>query len=183
MSWRKFSLMLATLVVGAITSGCSGMQISDFENRKPELRLEDYFGGRTWAWGIFVDRFGKLRREFSVLIDGEWDGQTLTLDESFEYLDGETDRRVWNIRSLGDGRYEGRADDVIGTAQGQVAGNALRWEYQMNLPVEGSLWKVKFDDWMFLQPDDVLINRATVSRWGIDIGTVTIFFSKQGPRS
>ena len=39
---------------------------------------------------------------------------------------------------------------------------------------------MSFNDWMFLQADGVLINRADVSRWGLNIGTVTLFFRKQG---
>ena len=164
-------------------SGCSSMQISDFENRTPKLTLEEYFEGRTWAWGIFEDRFGNLRREFAVDIDGRWDGETLTLDEHFRYSDGETERRVWNIEALGDGRYLGRADDIIGHADGVAVGNALRWQYRMKLKVGDGTWNVSFDDWMFLQRDGVMINRAEVSRWGLTIGTVTLFFSKQGPES
>lgn len=181
----KFSGALAAVIVatGLTVTGCSSMQLEDFEQRSPRLRLEEYFQGRTWAWGIFEDRFGNLRREFSVLIDGDWDGQMLVLDESFQYSDGETDHRLWVIEAMGDGTYRGSAHDVIGTAEGQVAGNALRWQYEMNLPVDGNTWKVRFDDWMFLQSDDVLINRARVSRWGFNIGTVTIFFSKRGPRA
>jgi len=79
---------------------------------------------------------------------------------------------------LGDGRYEGRADDVIGTAQGQAIGNALHWEYDLGLDIGERNWQVHFDDWMFLQDDDVLINRATVSKFGITVGEVTLFFKK-----
>ena len=162
-------------------SGCGGMQISDFEGRQPELKLEHYFAGKTWGWGIFEDRFGNLRREFVVEIDGHWDGRTLTLDEHFNYSDGDQDRRIWTIEALPSKRYLGRADDVIGAAHGQVAGNALFWSYKIDLPVGDSLWRVRFDDWMFLQPGGVLINRADVSRWGFRIGTLTLFFSKQPP--
>lgn len=157
------------------------MDIKDFDDASPPLRLEDYFEGRTWAWGVFEDRFGQLRRQFTVVIDGDWDGTTLTLDERFEYSDGETDRRVWSIQPNGEKGYIGRADDVIGEAQGELAGNALNWQYRMRLPVGDSTWDVRFDDWMFLQSDDVLINRAYVSRWGLNIGSVSIFFSKRGP--
>jgi hypothetical protein len=31
---------------------------------------------------------------------------------------------------------------------------------------------------MYLQPDGVLINRATVSKFGFKVGEVTLFFSK-----
>ena len=49
----------------------------------------------------------------------------------------------------------------------------------MRLKVGGSRVKVHFDDWMFLQPNGVLINKATVSKLGLDIGRVTIAFTKK----
>ena len=51
----------------------------------------------------------------------------------------------------------------------------------MRLPYRGSEIDVVFDDWMFLQPDDVLVNRATVSKFGFKVGEVTLFFTKGGP--
>ncbi len=176
-SWRAVAFScLAAFVLAA----CGGAQIADFEDREPELELETFFAGETEAWGVFHDRFGTLRREFRVEIDGSWDAetQTLVLDEDFYYADGETDRRVWTIQKRPGGRYEGTADDVIGVAEGEVAGNALHWTYQMDMKVGDSIWRVTFDDWMFLQPGGVLINRADVSRWGFRIGTVTIFFAR-----
>jgi len=158
--------------------GCSGMKLDDFAAGTPSLVLEDYFRGRTEAWGVFEDRFGRVRRQFKVDIDGSFDGRELTLVENFVYTDGEQDRRIWRITPLGDGRYEGRADDVVGAATGEVCGNALRWQYDMLLPVGDSTWQVHFDDWMLLQNDGVLINRATVSKFGITLGQVTLFFRR-----
>jgi len=83
-----------------------------------------------------------------------------------------------SITALGDNRYEGRADDILGVANGVAAGNALNWSYDMNLKVGESHYKVHFNDWMFLQRDDVLINRATVTKWGLELGTVTLFFTR-----
>ena len=159
-------------------SGCSGMALDSFKDAKPELVLEDYFKGRTEAWGIFEDRFGKLRRQFKVTIDGTWDGKTLTLDERFKYDDGETDQRIWRITKLNKGKYEGTAADVIGIATGEASGNALNWRYDMDLKVGDGSFKVTFNDWMFLQSDGVLINRARVSKLGVEIGSVTLFFKK-----
>jgi hypothetical protein len=154
------------------------MKLDDFAAGTPSLALEDYFRGRTEAWGVFEDRFGRVRRQFKVDIDGSFDGRELTLVEDFVYTDGEQDRRIWRITPQGDGRYEGRADDVVGVAVGEVRGNALHWEYDMLLPIGDSTWQVHFDDWMLLQKDDVLINRAIVSKFGITLGQVTLFFHK-----
>ena len=156
------------------------MNIEDFTGRTPELVLEDYFLGQTKAWGIFEDRFGNVRREFEVDIAGTVDADVLTLDEHFTFADGEKDRRVWTIRRINANTYEGTADDVIGTAQGKVFGNALNWTYKVDLAMGDRSLRVRFDDWLFLQTDGVLINRARVTKWGFEVGQVTLFFRRVG---
>lgn len=170
----KRLVLLLLLALG----GCSSMKIEDFAQGTPELRLEEYFNGRTLAGGIFVDRFGTVRRQFTVVIDGTWDGATLTLDEDFTYADGERSRRVWRLTKTGERRWQGRADDVIGVAEGQEAGNAFQFGYRITLKVGDSQWQVRFDDWMFRLDDTTVLNTANVYRWGIHIGTVQIAFRK-----
>jgi len=166
---------LATLAL----IGCQDMRIEDFSGREPRLELFSYFDGRSRAWGIFEDRFGRLRREFTVDIVGRRDGADgFVLEEDFVYADGEIQRRVWRLRRTGPDTFEGTADDVVGVAQGRTAGNALNWRYVLALKVGESTWNVDFDDWMFLQPDGVMINRARVSKWGFDIGEVTLSFQR-----
>ena len=155
------------------------MTITDVSQKKPDLILEQYFLGRTFASGIFEDRFGNVRRQFTVDIDGTWDGRTLILTEDFTFDDGESETRVWTIEKMRPGSYIGTADDVIGVAKGTVLGNTLNWKYDMRLKVGGSRVKVHFDDWMFLQSNGVLINKATVSKLGLDIGRVTIAFTRK----
>jgi hypothetical protein len=154
------------------------MRVEDFAGSGPELRLEEYFLGEVSAWGIFEDRFGRLRRSFTVRIRGDLRDGELILDEAFCYDDGETDRRVWHIRKLSEHRYQGRADDVIDVAEGRTYGKALNWRYQLDLPVAGRKLRVRFDDWMYLQPGGVLVNRAKVSKYGITLGEVTLFFRR-----
>jgi len=154
------------------------MDIDKFKNNNPELILEDYFSGKVEAWGLFHDRFGNLQRSFSVDIDGKKDGDTLVLNEKFLYDDGEQEQRIWKIKILGEKKYLGSADDVIGEAKGKAVGNALNWTYKLNLKVKNSTVTVDFDDWMFLQDRNILINRADVKKWGIKIGVVTITFLK-----
>ncbi len=175
-------MMIRTLFL-AVTlmfiTGCSAMKIDDFADTGPEFVPEEYFVGHTKAWGFFQDRFGTVRREFVVDIQGYMDGDVLVLDEDFVYADGEIDNRVWRIRDLGDGRYEGEADDIIGKAIGERRGKALRWGYDFDLEVGERTWRVTFDDWMLLQDENVMINRTTVSKWGFTLGEVYIFFQRQ----
>lgn len=156
------------------------MRIDDFAGRQQTLDVFQYFDGRSRGWGLFEDRFGRLRREFTVDILGRRVGRDrLRLEEDFTYADGEEERRIWEIRQTEPGAYVGTAGDVVGAAIGRAAGNALNWRYVLALKVNGSSWKVDFDDWMFLQPDDVLISRARVSKWGIALGQVTLSFRRE----
>lgn len=172
---RSFLAAVALLVL----TGCNGMKIDDFAGTSPEFRPEQYFIGQTKAWGFFQDRFGKVRREFVVEIEGSMEGETLILDERFVYADGELDRRVWRIRQVGGSRYEGEADDIVGVAAGERRGKAMRWAYDFDLEVGESTWRVGFEDWMLQQDETVMINRATITKWGFTLGEVYIFFQKQ----
>jgi len=68
---------------------------------------------------------------------------------------------------------------VIGEAIGEVSGNALRWRYVLELPVDGKTYHVDFDDWMFLMNDKVMMNRSYMSKWGFRLGEVTLTFVKR----
>ena len=175
-----FVVAIVTSVFIATLTGCSTMKVEDFAGSEPRLLIEDYFQGKTRAWGIFEDRFGKLRRQFVVDIEGTWDGRELVLDEHFRFSDGETDRRVWRIVKQGDHRYEGRSEDTVGIAKGKSRGNAFNWTYVIDLKTGEDTLRVRFDDWMFLQPDGVLLNRARVTKWGIEVGQVTLVFKRTG---
>jgi len=155
------------------------MKPEDYADTTPRFDVMSYFLGESRAWGIFQDRSGQVRRQFTVDLKGEMDGDTLVLTEDFVYRDGEQSQRVWRIRRIDEHRYQGEADDVVGVAEGVGYGQALNWRYQLLLTVDGKTWKVSFDDWMFLQEDGVLINRATMSKFGFKLGEVTLFFHKQ----
>lgn len=154
------------------------MTDQDIAQRAPQLRLEEYFAGKTRAYGVFQDRFGTLRRQLSVDLDGTWDGTTLTLEEAFVYDDGATEDRIWYIEKRGETAYQGRSADVLGTADGEAHGSTLRWTYNFSLRVGEKRWKVRFDDRFFLQEDSILINRAIVTKFGFRIGELTMVFRK-----
>ncbi len=144
----------------------------------PDIALEEFFAGRTVAWGQFQDRFGEVRRRFRVEVEGTWDGEALTLVEDFVYDDGETERRVWTLRKTGPSSWTGTAPGVIGGATGEVRGDTFNWRYAIDLPETSGGFRAEFDDWMWRLSEDRLLNRAYVSRFGVDIGEVIIFFER-----
>ena len=182
----KICLMLAGASIVGTLAACSSQTIEDVADRSPQLSLEQFFEGETIAYGIFEDYSQSLSRQFRVNITGTVTGNVLTLEEDFLYDDGETQRRVWEITNLGTDdagitSYEGRADDVIGKASGHVAGNALHWRYSVALNVGDDVYEIDFDDWIYQQDEYVALNRARLSKFGIEVGSVTLAFLRGAP--
>ncbi len=176
----KRRLLLGAAAAGTLAlGGCASNLIEEYAGQQPALDLRQYFNGTLDAYGIFTDWSGKVVKRFTVLMQCSWDGDKGVLDEDFSYSDGTKQRRIWRLKALPDGRYEGRADDVIGSAQGQAVGNALNWRYTLALPVDGSIYEVQFDDWMYLMNDRVMLNKAQMRKFGIYLGEVTLSFSKR----
>ncbi len=175
MGWIGVVLLLA---------GCAGKpSFDDPSLSSRELELEEFFDGRLVAQGQFQDIFGTVRRQFSVTINGDWDGERLRLVEDFVYEDGSTEQRVWTLVKTGEETWRGTAPGVIGEAVGEEQGDRFNWRYTINLPVPSAdgpaeTVRVTFDDWIWLLEDGRAFNRAYMKRYGVDIGDVSIWFEK-----
>ncbi|GGU73948.1 lipoprotein [Pseudomonas laurentiana] len=178
MMWKSCLLACSLLL-----SSCGNVDVDHYRNETPALDLPRFFSVPVQAWGMFQKRSGEVVKRFHVTIEGRMEGQALILDERFVYSDGTRQQRVWRLTPSGPGRWRGTAGDVIGEAEGQVAGNALRWRYTLNLEVDGAFYPVQFDDWMYLMDDDTLINRSFMSKFGLELGQVTLFFRRGGGNS
>jgi hypothetical protein len=172
-----FNAAMAALAVAGL-AGCAAVDVGDYAAEKPTLDLAQYFDGTIDGWGMFQDRSGKVVRRFHVRIDATWDGDNGTLDEHFEYTDGEKQHRIWRLSKDGN-RYRGTAADVVGAAVGTAQGNALHWSYVLALPVDGRVWDMAMDDWMYLIDDRTMLNRTTMSKFGFRVGEITLAFTKR----
>ena len=170
--------MLPLVLAAFLLNGCAGPDPTQYAAQKPALDLKTYFNGEIKGWGMVQNRIGQVDRRFVVTIKASWSGDEGVLDESFVWSDGEQQRRIWKLKAIGPNRYIGTAEDVEGQAIGEISGNALRWRYTLRVPFRGSTINLDFDDWMFLIDDQVMLNRATFSKWGIRAGEVILSFSK-----
>lgn len=168
------------LAIFLALAACSGRpSLDDPQLSDQALNLEEYFSGSLVARGQFQDVFGTVRRRFDVQIEGEWDGQTLTLVEDFVYEDGSTEQRIWTLEKTGEQTWVGTAPGVIGQASGEERGDTFNWQYTIDLPLgDGETMRFTFDDWMWLLSDGRLLNRAYMERFGITVGEVIITFEK-----
>ena len=179
--FKILNLILLIIFAQFITScsSNSSMKPEDFKDKKPRLIIEEYLSGEVKAWGILQNRSGKVTRQFSAILNGKWDGKELILDETFNWNDGEVQKRQWKINKIDEHHYDGTAGDVVGTAKGYSYGPAFKFEYVLLVPVKGKEIKITFDDWIFKQDEKIAINRATMSKFGFKVAELTVFFVKE----
>jgi hypothetical protein len=177
---KKLACIAAcAIAIGATLAGCSAPEPALYAREQPRLDVQRYFNGTLDAHGMFQDRSGAVIKRFVVVMRCTWNGDTGVLDEDFVYADGTRQKRVWTLKKTGEGRFSATAADVVGTAQGVVSGNALNWRYVLALPVDGKIMNVDMDDWMFLIDDKVMLNRTAMSKFGFNVGNVTLSFTRR----
>lgn len=137
--------------------------------------LERDFAGRTYASGEFRNNLTGQVRPFKVVLDGRWNGRTLTLREDFVYADGEKDRKTWTFERTAPGTFIGRREDVVGTAAVTTDQGIVRLSY--DVVIGGT--QVHFEDVIERRGDGVIVNRAIVSKFGVPIGKVDLEFARR----
>jgi hypothetical protein len=137
-----------------------------------------FFIGRIVGHGVFEDRFGRPRRTFGLSIVGRLDRAHLILEEDFTYDDGARERRTWRFERRGPSSFVATAADCIGEAIGEISPNRWRLRYGFMLRLKDRLVPVDFDDRLYVVSPRLAINRATMRKWGVRLGTVTIVYER-----
>ena len=171
------------IAISFLLSGCATKLDGErYRDLRPSFDLFNVFEGEVTAWGVVQNRKGELVQRFEVDIIGDIKDNTITLDETFRYGLGKgVEKRIWSIERLPDGGYRGGAGDILGEARGDAYGNAFRWRYSMDLPLDDGTVRVRFDDWIWALDDSRIVNRSYIQKFGLDVAEVTIFMQKKAP--
>ena len=174
---RKIPILSATFATLLLTS-CS-VNLSDYAQNKKPFDIKAYFSGNVIAWGMLQDYANKVNRRFCVEINGTWQENEGVLAEKFYFNDGEISYRNWQLTKTTDGTYIGTADDVVGTVIGKHQGFSFQLQYDLLLKVEDKNYLVSMDDWMFQLDEYRVMNKTSISKFGVNVANVTLFFDKQ----
>jgi hypothetical protein len=148
---------------------------------EPRFELPSFLTGTTKAWGIFEDRFGRLRLRFDVKMKGSWLDGVFKLDERFAYDDGRVEHRVWLVKHVSADRFEATCDDCVGVASGTYSEGQIHMSYTFRLRLPSRVVNVDIDDRLYRINAHTAVNRSTVRKWGIRIGEISLFFERQQP--
>ncbi|MFM9862330.1 MAG: DUF3833 family protein [Micropepsaceae bacterium] len=170
--------LLAVFITGAVLAACASMPEPP-EPPAGKLVIERSLVGRSLADGVFVNSLTGGETKFSVVIDGTWEGQVLTLVEDFTYESGVKERKTWRFAKTAPGVYSGTREDVIGTADVREDGNGVRLDYWVTLDTALGGIDVRFQDLLTLNGDGSVLNLAVVSKFGLRIGRVSLTMRPQ----
>lgn len=145
--------------------------------------LLSWLEGRTLAEGVFEDRGGRVRRRFTVELNGTADANTLRLNERFIFDNGDRQERTW-VLTRGPGRiFTGRAEDSVSEAHGRFDEGVAYLSSKLWLKVGKRKIAMHFDDAFYPAGAGLVLNRSTMSKWGIRLGQILIQFRKADQRS
>jgi hypothetical protein len=140
--------------------------------------ITTFFAGRTRGVGILESPRGRLKKRFVCEIDGGWEGGEFVMREVFTHDDGTVDHRQWRIVPADQGRFTGRAEDVIGLAEGRTDRDEIRIAYTLRVPVKTWRLPIRFDDRLLRMDDAHVLNRSTMYLMGVRVGELTFWFEK-----
>ncbi len=171
--------MLKSLKIFAIIASTFAMT-PVYADPTKTLILEKFFAGKTVARGVFESKLGGVYRTFSVTTYGKLKGNVFTLIEDFAYDDGEKGRKTWVFTKLGEGRYEGVREDVVGKANIFQDGNSIKLQYHIDVPnKDGSTQRVFFDDTITQTDNKTAVNTAIVYKYVFPVASVRVDFVKK----
>jgi hypothetical protein len=171
---------LSLLYFCVLLSACTFVSVEDYAENQPVMVIEEFFQGRLTAHGILKNRGARVIRYFNATIAATWENGVGTLDERFAFDDGEQQQRVWTLTPDASGNYTGTANDVVGQSTLKTSGNSLFLDYVLRVPYGDGTLDVHIDDRMYRVSDRVLINESIMTKWGVEVGQLTLVILKVG---
>ena len=142
---------------------------SDYAGTGPAFLMPEHLTGEILSEGLIYGPTGRVTNSFTAQMLGEWDGNTGTLTENFTYSNGRNQARKW-VLTLGENNtFTATADDIVGTATGEVSGSTIKMTYTIVLPKEAGGHTLNVTDWLYMTESGVILNRSELRKFGIKV--------------
>ena len=172
----KMTILLIILTVALTVVSARALLLSfraqrptDYAATSPTFELQTVLNGPILSEGLIYGPNGRMTNSFVARMYGEWDGNSGTLSEDFTYSNGKRMQRKWYI-TLGSGNaFTATADDIEGTATGEISGSTAMMRYRIRLPEDAGGHVLNVTDWMYLTEDGAIMNRSEMRKFGIKV--------------
>ena len=133
-----------------------------------------FFVGHTHSWGVMENRSGAPIQSVVTDSQGEQIGpDRLRMVQHLYFQDGKAQERVWTLWRTGDNRFQGTANDMIGTATGDAEGGMFHWQWTLASSPGNPLMNMTVNQWMYRMQDGTVTIRTTISKLGFIAAEVT----------
>jgi hypothetical protein len=175
----RFVRMMPVLLLSALSACSPPLPIETFDDGSPRFDLIAFFMGHTGSWGVIENRSGAPTGRVITDCLGEAEGPDgLHLVQRLTFEDGSIVHRDWHMRRTGPRHYEATANDMVGTAIGEVSGRVFHWRWVLASDSGSRLAEVTLEQWMYLMDSGSMVNRTTVTKLGIVVASVTENFAR-----
>ncbi len=171
-----FLACCAVFLLGGCVWGFSAQGTYDYAEASPEFVPADTLSGRYLSEGLIYDYTGRVAARFKAEMIGDFTETGGTLKEHFIYASGREDRREWTLTFQDDKRFTATAPDLVGKAQGEASGNALKMTYKLRLPEDAGGHVLSVTDWMYLTDEGTIINRSQMRKFGVKAAELIAVF-------
>ncbi|WP_166415787.1 DUF3833 domain-containing protein [Cochlodiniinecator piscidefendens] len=161
-----FAILLLVAARGVFFS-FGAQKPTDYAENGPAFTLKEHLSGPILSEGVIYGPTGRVTNSFTAHMQGNWEGDTGTLTESFTYSNGQTQEREWTLTAGADNTFTATAEDIIGAAQGVVSGSTIMMTYEIVLPERAGGHVLSVTDWLYLTESGVIINRSEMRKFGI----------------
>ncbi len=137
-----------------------------------------FFAGTVIAHGIFEDRFGRIKRRFSLVLTGSPIADGLAVNEQLTFDEGTVETRSWQLTRAGTEQFVMHGEDIVVAATGTITGSSTLMRYVYRLRVNGRIILVTMRDRMHRINRDRVVNRVTMRKFGIRLGEISSTFER-----
>lgn len=164
------ALLLVILVLWRPGFSFRNQAPSDYADTGPSFDIRTHLAGEMLSEGVIYGPTGRVASRFVAQMQGDWDGDQGTLREVFSYASGLEQTRQWTLTMGEGGRFTATAPDVIGVAQGEQVGAAVRMTYRIQLLEDAGGHVLDVTDWLYLMENGTVMNRSQMRKFGLLVG-------------
>ena len=169
----ELALLLLVLISGVLLArrfiGFTAQSPEDYKDTLPVVDIQKHLSGPLLSEGIIYGPRGHVVTRFIAPMQGDWDGDTGTLAETFHYATGATQERQWNLKMGQNGAFTATASDIIGVAEGQQSGATVRMRYRIRLDEDAGGHVLNVTDWLYLMENGTFMNKSVMRKFGIKV--------------
>lgn len=169
----------ASMLLCYLISGCSSLKPTAFNDSSPKLDPVQFFAGTTHSAGVMEVRSGKPAKRITTETQGIFKEGILSIEQDLFPEGGKKNHRSWKLRQTDAHHAEATANDISGTARGELYGNYFTWTFSLKVAEHGLVKHVSMNQQMYLMPDGkTLIIRSIIRKFGIIVQEITEQFTK-----